>query len=196
MPKIYSNRTRMEIKENLMRIGTDLIKTYGMKKMSIKDITEKAGIAQGTFYNFFKSKEIFVCEIAEAYQEEINAEISTIILEKGGVDREDLRAFYQRIFLEDERSIYRYLSREDIQTIVTRLPVEYDNILTNAKDSIITSIEKIHNRKIGYDVNLIFNLIQVINITVENRDLLSEATFEKTVNIIIDNLMNEIFESN
>ncbi len=108
---------------------------------------------------------------------------------------EDLRAFYQKIFLEDEGSIYRYLSREDIQTIVTRLPVEYDNILTNAKESILISIEKIHNRKIGYDVNLIFNLIQVINFTVENRDLLSEVTFEKTVNIIIDNLMNEIFET-
>jgi len=194
MPKIYSEEKRSEIRTQLMNTGIDFIKTIGYKRMSIEGITKKVGIAQGTFYHFFKSKEIFLYEIAKAYQEELNAEISCMIQQKGHLIREDLQHLYRRIFLLDEKSVYRYLSREDIQIILTRLPSEYAHVLETSRTAITSALEYIPHKKACIDTDVIFNLIQMLNLAVENRDLLSEVAFEKTVNLLIDALLNEIFD--
>jgi AcrR family transcriptional regulator len=194
MPKVYSDEKRIEIKERLMIVGVELIKVYGMKRMSIEEITKKVGIAQGTFYNFFKSKEIFVCEIARAYQQKLNDHINELVETKGSLSRGDVRAFYRATFLEDENSIYRYLSREDIQTIITRVPASYVNDISKGRDAIARVFEKVENKKEICDIDLIYNWIQLLNLAVENKDLLSEVAFEKTIDKILDNLLNEIFE--
>lgn len=194
MPKVYSDEKRLEIRGQLMKAGIGLIRQYGMKRMSIEELTKKVGIAQGTFYNFFKSKEIFVCEIASAYQEEIDLQVEEIVRMKGGLDRADVREFYRKTFLEDENSIFRFLSREDIQTIVTRLPAGYLSRISSGKESIMKMALKVKGGKESYDIDLIFNWIQILNLAVENKDLLSGAAFEKTINQIIDHLLDEIFE--
>lgn len=193
MPKVYSDEKRLEIREQLMKTGVELIRQYGMKRMSIEELTRKVGIAQGTFYNFFKSKEVFVCEIALAYQQGIDDQVEEIARVKGGLDRKDVESFYRMTFLEDENSIFRFLSREDIQTIVTRLPSGYSDKISDGRASMIRMSKKIKGGKEAYDFDLIFNWIQILNLAVENKDLLAAAAFERTINRIIDNLMDEIF---
>lgn len=194
MPKVYSDEKRLEIRGQLMKAGVELIRKYGMKGMSIGELTAKVGIAQGTFYNFFKSKEIFVCEIASAYQKGIDHQVEEIVQMKGGLDREDVGSLYRRTFLEDEASIFRFLSREDIQTITTRLPAGYSTQISDGRASMMKMAEWIRGGKEVYDIDLIFNWVQILNLAVENKDLLSEAAFERTINRMIDHLLDEIFE--
>jgi AcrR family transcriptional regulator len=195
MPKVYSDEKRLEIREQLMQTGVELIRQHGMKRMSIEELTRRVGIAQGTFYNFFRSKEVFVCEIARAYQEGIDTQVKETVRVKGGLDREDVASVYRRTFLEDQDSIFRYLSREDIQTILTRLPEGYRDRLPEGREAMMRLAEKVRGGKGSYDFDLIFNWIQILNLAVENKDMLSEVAFERTMNRIIDNLLDEIFES-
>ena len=55
MPQIFDEAGREKVRVLLLESGFELIKTYGLKKTSISDITKRAGIATGTFYNFFKT---------------------------------------------------------------------------------------------------------------------------------------------
>lgn len=194
MPKVYSDEKRMEIREQLMKTGVELIRHHGMKRMSIEELTRRVGIAQGTFYNFFRSKEVFVCETARAYQERIDDQVRETVRVKGGLDREDVASIYRRTFLEDQDSIFRFLRREDIQTILTRLPEGYSDRLPDGRESMMKLSEKVRGGKGTYDFDLIFNWIQILNLAVENKDMLSAAAFERTMNRIIDNLLDEIFE--
>jgi len=109
VPKIYSQEKRQEIREQIMDMGLKLIKQYGMRKMSIEQITKKVGIAQGTFYNFFDSKEMLVYGLANAYQERINRKMEEIIQTKGYLDRENLRELFYGMILKDEDNVYRFL---------------------------------------------------------------------------------------
>ncbi|MEL7568592.1 MAG: TetR/AcrR family transcriptional regulator, partial [Dehalobacterium sp.] len=57
--------------------GKELLEKYGVKKTNIDKIVEKAGIAKGSFYNFYSSKESMVFDIImdieiEIHQEEMN----------------------------------------------------------------------------------------------------------------------------
>ncbi|MGB9202198.1 TetR/AcrR family transcriptional regulator, partial [Methanobacterium sp.] len=65
MPKTFTDKEKEIIRKTLISQGKILFSKYGLKKTSITELTNIAGIAQGTFYNFFESKEELYFEILE-----------------------------------------------------------------------------------------------------------------------------------
>lgn len=193
MPKIYSEEKRQEIREQIMQMGLELIKQHGMKKMSIEQITKKVGIAKGTFYNFFDSKEMLVYELGNVYQEKINSKLEKIIQSKGYVDRENLFELYVDIILKDEDNVNRFLTREDLQIFIMRLPSDCVRKNTDIKGEMERILHFVNGKKEEYDLDAIMNWIQVMNITIENKDILVEKGIEKIIHRIIDNMLDEIF---
>lgn len=194
MPKIYSEEKRLEIKEQLMDVGLDLIKQYGIKKLSIEAITKKVGIAQGTFYNFFKSKEILVYYIADRYQEKINTKMNLLLESKGYWDRTDLHSLYRGMFLKDEDNVYRFLTREDLQILLSRLPKDLCAKISDTKAQIEHNLGHVRDKKKDCDLDAIINWIQILNLTITNKDLLVDKGIDKVAEKLIESLLNEIFD--
>lgn len=65
----FSDEEREWIRQKLLTEARHHFETAGLRKTSVEDLTKAAGIAQGSFYMFFGSKE-------ELYYE--------LILEEGG----------------------------------------------------------------------------------------------------------------
>lgn len=196
MPKIYSEDKRMEIKEELMKKALQLITQYGMKKMSIEELTKGVGIAQGTFYRFFKSKEVLVYEMIQAYEERLQNDLQEVVNHYGYLPRKALREMYYNMFLKDEDNVYRFLKREDLQAFMTRLPVECIKKMGKVQERIEHNLQYAEGKRGDYDIAAIINWIQILNVTVQNKDLLIGEAFEKVVESLIENLLNEIWEGN
>lgn len=90
MAKHFSKVEKEEIKLNLIKVGATLFQRYGLDKVSINDLTQKAGIGKGTFYLFYNSKadlfmEIYQRERERVWQDiyekhkDIEGEISSVI---------------------------------------------------------------------------------------------------------------------
>lgn len=62
-------------KEQLLNASQNLFTAHGFKKVSVDEIVQKAGVAKGTFYIYFPSKE-------DLYQELIEKNIETLIAPK------------------------------------------------------------------------------------------------------------------
>lgn len=45
-----------QIRATLLKVGAELIEKHGLDGTTIEAITAKAGVAKGTFYNYFKTK--------------------------------------------------------------------------------------------------------------------------------------------
>ena len=56
MPANFTEEQRKVIRNSLLTIGYDLIREVGLKKMKVSLIAERAEIATGTFYHFFRSE--------------------------------------------------------------------------------------------------------------------------------------------
>ena len=59
MAVAFTQEQRDEIQRKLIETGFELSSTIGFKKMTIAKITEAAGVAIGSFYIFYDSKENF-----------------------------------------------------------------------------------------------------------------------------------------
>ena len=66
-------------RQELMDIGFELYMKGGVKGFSIKDVVNRAGVATGLFYYYFKSKEGFVDEILNNFIVKNMEEIQQIL---------------------------------------------------------------------------------------------------------------------
>lgn len=75
----FSDEKRAYVREQLLETGRALFARYGLEKTTIADLTEAVGIAHGTFYQFFDSKERLYLEILQQEQEEYVERASEVL---------------------------------------------------------------------------------------------------------------------
>lgn len=61
-------KQKAEVKSSLIHAGEDLFREKGFAETTVEEIAGKAGVARGTFYNYFQTKEELVLELL--YEEE------------------------------------------------------------------------------------------------------------------------------
>jgi len=65
VPTAFTDEEMKRIRSELIHAGIRLSKELGLQRMSVERLTSAVGIAKGSFYLFFGSKEDFILEVAE-----------------------------------------------------------------------------------------------------------------------------------
>ncbi|WP_331236431.1 TetR/AcrR family transcriptional regulator [Natronorarus salvus] len=97
----FSDGERERIREALIHTGREKFTRYGVKKTTIGDLTEPVGIASGTFYRFFDSKDDLYWAVLETEREGVVERIETAVSAAAGPEAE-IRALLSAIFSEIE----------------------------------------------------------------------------------------------
>lgn len=79
MPRIFSEADRQAIRRSLVDAGKKSFVRFGIRKTNVENLATAAGIAKGTFYHFFDSKEDLCMEIFNDEEAEMRARIESIL---------------------------------------------------------------------------------------------------------------------
>lgn len=88
MPKPFTDAERELINRRLLEAGRDCWERYGIRRTNVEELAAMAGISKGTFYLFFKSKELLFMTILEQSHETIKKRLMDVILMEQGNPRE------------------------------------------------------------------------------------------------------------
>ena len=104
-------------REELLSVATDLFIDRGYERTSIERITTQAGVAKGTFYLYFESKQDLLAQIVEAYGDELLNQLEVELAREEGDAVAMLRRFFAfsaqfeasrgEMTLEIGRALYR-----------------------------------------------------------------------------------------
>jgi AcrR family transcriptional regulator len=194
MPRIYSDEKREELRKALLAAALELIRKQGLRRMAVSELTQRVGIAQGTFYNFFQSKEMLVYELARSYQASLDLRMESLLARKGFLDRGDIAELYRDIMLRDEDNVLRYLSPADLQTLMLRLPGDYGKKLADARTRLEANLARLRDRRATVDTAACLDWIQLMSLAVANRELFDQEGFAHMIDALIANLQSELFE--
>src|SRR5699024_6943806 len=100
MSKRVKQNEKDAIRNALIEEGNLLFGKYGFQKTSITDITKKVGIAQGTFYNFFNSKELLYFAILELEENKLTKQHLEINFSKESSAKEIMKQTLQKLIKE------------------------------------------------------------------------------------------------
>ena len=125
MPKTFTKKENKIIRNILLKNGRELFSSYGLKKTSISELTKAAGIAQGSFYNFFDSKEELYFEILE--EEEARSEkFLENILKSSHSARDAIKKTIKATFelFETNHFLRRIYDSKDYELMLRKIPYE------------------------------------------------------------------------
>lgn len=122
MPK-FTEAEKEQIRQCLLAKGKELFSKYGLAKTSIDDIVLACGIAKGSFYKFFSSKEELYYVILRQ-EEKIRDTVLGELLREDLSPKELLTSFFTKSFqLVDENPFLQLMFQEgEHERIVRKLP--------------------------------------------------------------------------
>ncbi|WP_028041772.1 TetR/AcrR family transcriptional regulator [Candidatus Stoquefichus massiliensis] len=192
-PVIFDDVARNNIKSSMLENGFVSIREKGLKNTAIEDIAKQSGIAKGTFYNFFKSKEDFVVSIIEYKNNQIMSNIQKYCKHKAFISREEVFNLVEYLFSNENENLYSYLSFEEIRQVIKKQPnfVAPDEY---AKKTIDYFLSLIPNHNKNCDWKVLINYSRMISIIKNFDDTKSfyQDVLDKNISAIIGLIVDEV----
>ena len=188
MPKIFSETDRGNIRESLLSNGIKALEKSSYKSISVADIAADTGIAKGTFYNFFPSKEAFFCEVMLKIRDENRL---AIINTMENPTRENVyKLFYERY--TTAKTVYDYFSPEEMKIIFRRLPHKQNEADENSVQLARQLISVCTDRK-EVKAEVVINLMNIAASAAAEREFLLQDSYNETVAVIAKAITDYIF---
>lgn len=126
MTKAFNDKEKELIRNKLIDKGKELFSRYGLRKTNIEDLTKAVGIALGSYYNFFQSKEELYFEIMEQEETYMKSRLLSIHKMEEELTEQSLEAFLKDAFKMADESIFikKLMNGEDYELLVRKLPEE------------------------------------------------------------------------
>ncbi|MFW6026663.1 MAG: TetR/AcrR family transcriptional regulator [Candidatus Woesearchaeota archaeon] len=191
MPRGFTEKEKEKIRENLILEGRQLFSRYGLKKTSIKDLTKRVGIAQGTFYKFYSSKEELYFEIIEKIEAQMKQELLNNDFLGGSITRDEFRRFLKKAFnMIDQNPLLKNIYKEnEYRQLIKKLPEEkikshIENDIADLKPLLDRWYEAgcLKDR----DFEAISGLLRGLFLLTLHRQEIGDKNYEKTINLLID----------
>lgn len=126
MARAFDENEREAVKTALIDAGTELFGSGGFEKTPVDEITRKAGVAKGTFYKFWPSKEMFFFTCMEEAELGFQTEVIAPLLSSSKHPADALGGILQETFrrVEEYPIIKQALDPDLIRRLSRRLPRE------------------------------------------------------------------------
>lgn len=139
MPKSYTDIEKEYIKSNLHHHAAECLSIYGIKRTTVDELVKRAKIPKGTFYLFYKSKEILLFEVILKWHDEIQNELYHTINTLS--DRVTVNNLTDAIFIAykhvEQTGLASILFTGEIEALIHKLPQEMlEEHLTKDNDMI------------------------------------------------------------
>ncbi|MGH0053100.1 MAG: TetR/AcrR family transcriptional regulator [Sphaerochaetaceae bacterium] len=191
MPKGFSEIEKDKINKALLETGIKLFSQYGIKKTSVADITQAVGISQGSFYNFYLSKEALFFAVLEMEETRIRKEL---VLEDGfssSNTRENIKRLMQwalRI-IEEHPLIRQLYQKNEMELLFRKLPQEdVTKHLMSDTDFMLPLIMKWQDNGLITDKKpeVIVGLLRTVLLLPFNKDIIGETVYQQTTDMLIE----------
>lgn len=190
MPQVFTEKEKRALTCRMLDAGFALIKEYGMTHTSVEKVTKAVGIGRSTFYNFFPTKEKFVYDIIAHQRKKGHDKFLALLNGRDKMTMAEAKAYLIFLF-SGENTVYRYLTSADEAKLQAALPDQIDiRRETDVLNGLLTHMEGVQST-IDYEV--VANLMKLLAIAQESKDLLHQSAMDRTLNALFRLLFAHIF---
>lgn len=189
----FSEEEKIKIRKMLLDVGEKYFTQYGFDKTNILEITDEIGIAKGTFYHFFDSKEAFMFEILykieSKFQHRMIAEI-----EKRKMDNKEALKYYMHHFINEMENNIIFNEAYSLKG-----PKVFGNLENKIKKSNISKdvemvryfLEKTNYNGLDIDIEVLVGMLRTIGLIASSKEAIGEDVYKNVVNEFLDMIANK-----
>lgn len=184
MPTAFTSKQQESIRGELFRAGIRLSKSEGMQGMAVSKLAASAGIAKGSFYHFFESKETFILALFSYTREK-----SQLLFGKhlGGRERMTTHEFesFLREYMNSEYDLLSGLTLEDLMWLKTHMSDA--NLFETATPvrTVQHFLDYLSDAGEAVDAGTIVNLVKTMYMMRESRDTMIGASLDNSIEVML-----------
>ena len=183
----FTDEQRDVIREKLIEAGFELSTSIGFKKMTIATVAKSAGVAVGSFYIFFDSKENFVLALIKEAEKEAELRMATVFEKDGTIPLKKFLSVFRENFRPETNFLLK-ISLDDWVWLKSHLTdTTYFNTSSD-RQKIEYFLPKIKGVREDIDPGVVVNFIKSIYALYQNRETLFEESLETNVDLIFDSI--------
>jgi len=195
MATAFKDNEKEFIKEKLKEVAYDCLLKYGVKKTTVDQIVQMTGIAKGSFYKFYDSKEILFFTVLEEYQKSIIDELINKFKEEEdiGVDKftQLIYGLYQKV---RQSFIMNIIKNNEFEYLMRKLPKD---LIANhhSLDDILAKNIFLHIKiKEGVNIDVVTASLRAIFMSMMHIEEIGEEYIEEVLKLLIKGLAIQIVE--
>lgn len=184
MPTAFTDEELEHIRSALIQAGIRLSKELGLQKMSVEKLTAAVGIAKGSFYMFFGSKEDFILEVAEYTGAQTQKMLLSRLNGRRKMSAHEFMEFFSE-YLHSDFDLMNGLTVEDFFWLKKYIKKQ---VLFDPDEQIKTAelwLSLINDVRPGADAGTFVNLIKSIYAIREHSDTMVKASMESSVQVLL-----------
>ena len=184
MPTAFTDEELEHIRSALIQAGIRLSKELGLQKMSVEKLTAAVGIAKGSFYMFFGSKEDFILEVAEYTGAQTQKMLLSRLNGRRKMSAHEFMEFFSE-YLHSDFDLMNGLTVEDFFWLKKHIKKQ---VLFDPDEQIKTAelwLSLINDVRPGVDAGTFVNLIKSIYAIREHSDTMVKASMESSVQVLL-----------
>ena len=195
MPKSFSEQEREYIRQRLKEEAAKCLAQYGVRRTTVDEIVKRVNIPKGTFYLFYKSKELLLFEVIQEQQKNVNLELYQAFSDIADMElsAEKLTDMIFEFYKKTEKMLVLKLSDAgEIELLKRKLPQEIvDEHLQNDTDMIEKMIA-IFNVKKEVDIKVISAAFHAIYYATLHKADIGEEQYDKALQVLIYGIVTQI----
>lgn len=183
----FTQEQKDEIQEKLIEAGFKLSTSIGFKKMMVATVAKSAGVAVGSFYIFFDSKENFVLALIKEAEKEAELRMATVFEKDGTIPLKKFLSVFRENFRPETNFLLK-ISLDDWVWLKSHLTdTTYFNTSSD-RQKIEYFLPRIKGVREDIDPGVVVNFIKSIYALYQNRETLFEESLETNVDLIFDSI--------
>lgn len=184
MPIAFTEEEMTKLRHELILAGIRLSRELGLQRMSVEKITSAVGIAKGSFYIFFDSKEDFILEIADYANRETEKMLFSALNGRRQMSAHEFISFFNT-YIHSDYDLMGGLTVNDffwLQKHIKKQDMfDPDAQLKTAQ----LWLSLINDVRDGVDVGTFINLIKSIYAIRVHSETMVKASIENSIQVIL-----------
>jgi AcrR family transcriptional regulator len=198
VPKAFTEQEKEIIRAQMREKARKLFETQGIKKTSVDELAQAAGISKGAFYLFYESKEELYMEILEGLETDFRKRIFNFALRHKRNARPLLAKLFRDALLTwDEYPLLKRFGRADYEYLARKLPPERIQAHADRDDKFVEDfIKRIKQKGIAVKASphVVSNLMKSLFFVSLQRDDLGKEAYVQTMEVLADLVARYVIE--
>ena len=183
-----------QLRKALLKETRHCAVTLGMKKTSVDQLTKAVGIAKGSFYKFYESKEMAFFAVLKSIHTELYGVADQALHRNGGLPPSERAA-------EAVLAVCRRLSdtgdmvfiEHDAKLLLQRLPDDIKNVHYHDGETHIRQLLENHDLMPKCGVSLAAATVRGLILTVSHKEQIGEL-YQQVLETLVHGACRELFE--
>ena len=193
MPKSYSDQEKEYIVSRLKEEAVKCLSQYGVRRTTVDELVKRVNIPKGTFYLFYKSKELLLFEVLQELHDKINNDLAKELsrLPKKSMSRDALTDLIFQFFKKSEKMpVLKLLDTDEVELLARKLPREViDTHFQNDTDTVEKMLSMLPIKK---DVKIISAAFHAIYFATLHKDEIGDEHYDEALRFLIYGIVRQI----